>query len=325
MKEDKKPLKLFSYYPELETIKEPLHKLSLSPSEKQTQYKSPLHALIHDDNPYLYSGYRKLPVDSYWRCFWSALTVHNDTGNIWTHFIPGMYFLYLAFKSSSELSDLNLNYEDRTVLIGYLLFAATTMFFSATYHTFRAHSHKVYNFCLECDLRGIVLLLCGANMLCISQTMKYFTFWRHFYHGVNFAFMIALCLWIPHMVKYRLSNQRTLYFAVYTVIGIFVWAHKSFVLLHEHHDSLPKIKNYIDHHHSGWSHFNSILANYLIAGGGLVIRGLKYPEKGFPYVFDIIGSSHQLFHVITAAGAIYTYHSLITLMRSGAFPHHNSY
>ncbi|KAL0478287.1 adiponectin receptor [Acrasis kona] len=311
----KKPLRLFSWYPELEHVKEPIDKLKLSPKEKETQYKSPLHALV---------GYRKMPVQSLSKCFWSSLTIHNDTGNIWTHLLPGLYFLYLAASTNRELADLELNYEDRAVLVGYLLFATVTWFFSAAYHTFRAHSVAAYNFCLMCDLRGIILLLCGANMLCISQTMKYFTFWRHFYHGINFTVLICLFLWIPHMVKHRLSKQRTLYFSIYTIIGLFAWCHKMYFLLHDNQHILPVIKNYVDHYHSGWAHLISILTTYAIAGAGMVIRNLKYPERGFPYVFDIICSSHQIFHVVTAFGAYFSYKGLIDLMRSGAFPHHSS-
>ena len=38
-----------------------------------------------------------------------------------------------------------------------------------------------------------------------------------------------------------------------------------------------------------------------LAGGMLYAR--KFPEKYFPHTFDIIGSSHQLFHICVVIGA----------------------
>src|SRR4051812_13770251 len=100
-----------------------------------------------------------MPVLSLSKCFRSALTLHNDTFNIWTHLLPGLYFFYLIFTANVEMEKMDVNLEDRFVFTGYLLFATVTMVMSAVYHTFRAHSDSAYHFCLACDLRGIVLLL----------------------------------------------------------------------------------------------------------------------------------------------------------------------
>ena len=249
----------------------------------------------------------------------SIFTFHNDTLNIWTHLVPGLYFAYLAFVTNAEMVRLNTKIEDRLVFVGYLVLATVTMLVSAGYHTWRSHSASVYHFCLACDLRGIVLLLYGANMLCISQAMKYFDFWRGFYNLLNFAFTVALSLWVPYMVKHRLSNQRTIYFTVFSFVAVMVWTHR-FALLFEHHHTLPQIKNYADHYESSWHHFYTLVISYACAGIGLVIRNLKYPERGFPFLFDIFGASHQLFHIITAIGAYLNYSTLIDLVRRGAFP-----
>lgn len=296
MEESKKhsssTIRFFRYYPELEHIKISVHMLKASDEEKKKHYKTPLHALLqvkffnimqltisrHDDNPYLYSGYRKMPVMSLSKCFWSAFTLHNDFANIWTHFIPALYFLYMIFTSYEEMGRLELHLEERIILIGYLIFASITMFLSAAYHTFRSHSESAYHFCLACDLRGIVLLLCGANMLCISQAMKYFQFWRQFYNILNFSVLLALSLWIPYMVKHRLGNQRTLYFAIYSFVALFVWTHRYF-LLASHHHLLPRMYNYADHYESGLHHLYTIIICYFLAGLGLIVRNLKYPGK----------------------------------------------
>jgi adiponectin receptor len=102
-----------------------------------------------------------MPVQSLSKCVRSIFTLHNDLLNIWTHLLPGIYFLYLALSFDSEMSKLAINLEDRIVFTGYLACATITMLLSAGYHTFRAHSDSAYHFCLACDLRGIVLLVSG--------------------------------------------------------------------------------------------------------------------------------------------------------------------
>lgn len=48
-------------------------------------FKSPLHGIMHRDNPYLINGYRKMPSENFIDCLMSIFSIHNETLNIWTH------------------------------------------------------------------------------------------------------------------------------------------------------------------------------------------------------------------------------------------------
>jgi hypothetical protein len=85
---DDPPLRFFRNYPTLENIDVPADVFQ-KPIEDRIHYKSFLHALMHDDTPFIHTGYRKMPINSIWRSFLSVFTIHNDTMNFWTHFIPG--------------------------------------------------------------------------------------------------------------------------------------------------------------------------------------------------------------------------------------------
>ena len=49
-----------------------------------------------------------------------------------------------------------------------------------------------------------------------------------------------------------------------------------------------------------------VLAPWLIGGfvyiGGALIYGFRIPERCFPYRFDLVGASHQIFHVAVLGG-----------------------
>jgi adiponectin receptor len=307
--DDTKPITIFSYYPELETI----HTLDCK--------KSDLHALAHDDNIYLKSGYRKLPVASFYRCIISMFTLHNDTCNIWTHFLPGLYFLYATYTTNLELIEWNVPLEDRIYFSFFSLCSAITMLVSAVYHVFRHRSVHVYHFCLTCDLRGIVLLLCGGNTLCIAMALKSYPHLRSIIQTINFISFTVLTMWISTCVKNRLGKQRTIYFALYSMLAAVSCITRPVLLtLSEKSQTLVNNSFYATYFDACYDHFSNLLIVYILFGGGLVLFALKFPERYFPYKFDLFGASHQLFHIFVVMGSYFALSTMMTMYKQGAFP-----
>jgi adiponectin receptor len=58
-------------------------------------------------------------------------------------------------------------------------------------------------------------------------------------------------------------------------------------------------------------------AGLYIFGAGLYV--LRWPERSFPRTFDILGSSHQLFHICVVVAAISHLYGM-----SKAFDHHHT-
>lgn len=312
------PLRFFRPYPHLEHINVPLEAFKFAYEERKKYYKSTLHALMHEDMPYISTGYRRMPINSLKRCLWSAFTIHNDTGNIWTHAIAGIIFLYMIRWVIEEPRVGS----DRAIFIMYLVCASITMLASAAYHVYRPHSEHAYHFCLSCDLRGILILVCGTNGLIQALGLKYFFFWKMVWLTLTLSLFVALYNWVPHMVRNRLTKRRTIYFASYALMGLIAWYQHRF-LLHYHRDkvpSFPALESFEDHHHVNWAILQALGVCYGTQAFGLLFRGLKIPERFFPRVFDIIGSSHQIFHVIVALGAYLNFVNIYNLRLQGAFP-----
>jgi predicted membrane channel-forming protein YqfA (hemolysin III family) len=81
-------------------------------------------------------------------------------------------------------------------------------------------------------------------------------------------------------------------------------------------------------------HFGSLLLMALFYLLGTALYVLRIPERYLPGQFDILGNSHQLFHILTVVGTIVHYLTVFELanhrMQSNAGPsfkrsiiHHN--
>lgn len=312
-------IKLFRKYPFLEEIKCP-YKPGTKESEEHFKSKTKLHMLMHDDNPYLFSGYRRLPVNSLINSFWSAFTLHNDTWNIWTHAIPIFYWIYVSITTDNTLKGMDkATWEDRLVFLFFSIGCLATMILSTMYHTWRMNSEYAYHLCLACDLRGILMTVAGGNLMSIYLMMRNLVFWRNVYITITLVSLLTLILWIPHMVKYRLTNQRTVYFAIYSFIGFVALLHCHFFLLDPNEPLHNGSLYYETQGKVSMDFIKLTMWVYFLTGLGLVVRNVKGPERFFPYIFDLHGSSHQIFHVICVASAVVNYVGSLNMYLKGAF------
>lgn len=309
------PIRFFRMYPELEEISAPQIARKMNEKEKRRFYPSTFHALVHDDNPWLLTGYRKLPVDCFKRCLSSVLTLHNDSVNIWSHLLGAMYLTWLWWSAWTEMVSLGTDLEDRIAFSLNLLGTVVTFLISATYHTLRAHSEFVYHFCLACDLRGICLMTAVGNAMTITLTMRFFPHWRTIYLTLNFIALVSLNLWIPRMVRLRLTHQRTLYFSLHAGMAAFCWLHRYLLTADPAYTGGFHLEEKVKLEQLG-----HLVLSYTFIGVALFIKVLHIPERWFPKIFDLFGASHQLFHVITTTGAIISHNYVMDMLRNGSFP-----
>lgn len=117
----------------------------------------------YDPNPFIHSGYRP-ESRSYHRSFASWLYCHNETGNIYSHLIPGILLLssqgilYEYIRTKHE----NLSNFDWSIVSLQLLTASICLLTSTTYHTLLNHSAAVAHRWLQLDYIGIIALILGA-------------------------------------------------------------------------------------------------------------------------------------------------------------------
>jgi len=236
--------------------------------------------LCHEcTNPrnYIIGGYRHGEITWRQSCC-SILSYHNETCNIWTHLVPGLFALYLLFKEVSA----------GNVVIAVYCLCMTAMFATSTlYHTFSCMDQKTTKLFLKMDLTGILILMWGSNLPIVTYGFVTYGFdseptIRRLYFGTGT--IVVFIAWSALM--------RNPYSAHSAILLLFVCAFSTVEILHEIiMFSAPPLTMRI------WL---QVFGTYLV---GACFYVSHMPERWAPGRFDYIGNSHQIWHLAVTLGA----------------------
>ncbi|EFP78692.2 uncharacterized protein PGTG_04648 [Puccinia graminis f. sp. tritici CRL 75-36-700-3] len=269
------------------------------------------------DNPYILTGYRpNLP--SMVACLKSIFGYfHNETVNIHTHLWGAVLFCLLIFSLSkpsqyipwgirslvdgTSLSS-SVTWKDTFVFGTFFLSGMSCLGFSALFHTFSCHSHKVCSTFGRLDYIGIVWLTVGSFYPSI-----YYGFFCHGKVIATYLIMIttlgAFATYTVVSPAYRSNSgrrDRTIMVIALGLSGIF--PSNTPGLFH-----MPI--------ELGCGGFLAQGQTYIL---GAVFYAERFPERLIPGKFDLMGSSHQIFHtlILMAAGMHY-----LSVLKAFKFAH----
>jgi len=234
-------------------------------------------------NKHILTGYRSQA--NRLNCLISVFNIHNETINIWTHMICLIYYVYILI----------INYNNNIIIKLYEIVSIICFAMSTCYHTYMPISHKNYLLLLKLDLFSIILNIVTSNIL-----IFYYWFWCYerirniymFFSGLYLGIGIIILLKIDIIKKY---NCILVYYSIYNV-GIII----SYIHIYNLTDGdVDKIIKY---------NFTDSMKYFLV---GFIIYTTKIPERLFPRKFDIIGNSHQLWHVFSSFGIYYFHEEII--------------
>jgi len=171
---------------------------------------------------------------------------------------------------------------------------------SATFHLFSAYSRNINRFMSRLDYAGISLLIAGS-----SYPLNYYFFYCHegkvyieliwtYLTGITVCALVVFCVSLSEKFQARgYRKGRGLCFLALGLMGV-----------------IPAI-------HAAWSHWELaqffIKPTYFVMGMGacyiigVMIYIARFPEKYFPGKFDLLGSSHNIWHFFVLAAAISHY------------------
>lgn len=115
------------------------------------------------DNPSIHTHFRP-STSSYKDCLRSCLYTHNETGNIYTHFLATIWMIFLPlflYPYARELYP-TADIDDWIVLGLFFLGGVSCFAFSTVYHVFSSHSSAVHDVWLRLDLAGISTVTAGC-------------------------------------------------------------------------------------------------------------------------------------------------------------------
>jgi adiponectin receptor len=225
----------------------------------------------------VFTSYRK-PCNCAASCVLSLTTSHNELVNAWTHI-----FGFFAALGCLLTTLYNASYERVGETAVLSLFAAGGMFMfisSAIYHTFCCHSDRGSQTVQCMDWLGIAVFTFVSNLV-----VSYFEIFVNGYNTMFYVFT-AMNFILATFSYYVTCSALTTTYIFRTSISM-MYALGSLVAWIIGYALTGKVND----------HLVPILGMYLCFGT-VVFCLLDFPEAFFPKgTFDIIGASHQIFHV----------------------------
>ena len=240
----------------------------------------------HFHELFILRGYRH-PKSSALQCVLSVFDATNETLNFWTHFLPSIYFLWVLKGLAQTLDARHDPYT--WPLLGYVSVCCVFPLASAVAHTFNTMSHKARHICFFLDYSALSVFTLGVATayraysfpfrLCDTWYGRYFV-WGAVVNSV-------LCTTLACETRFmRPSLLRKI-----LRLGAFALPYV--------YDSAPLLFRLVfcdaDECRLASSYFHTRQFVFAFLAAFLYVTHL--PERFYPGQFDIVGHSHQLFHV----------------------------
>merc|ERR1712150_244934 len=251
------------------------------------------------------SGYRRKL--SYSACVVSCFFLHNETFNIWSHFIGFVIFFYFLiatiFYPPPTVSTL-----DMAPITLQLITYQICMISSALFHTFSCHSEKTHRSWQATDHFGIIWAMFGTFVPFLCQAFECHFEYKMFHLGVV-CVMIALVLssrYSKTIARFTMHDsvaspksgglqlKITLIVACYFVVPLCHW-----MWLHGGLQNQLVVKK-----------LQEVILPWGLGAFGFIFYLTRYPEKLWRKsgIFDIFGASHQVWHVMIFLGMFCWYY-----------------
>jgi predicted membrane channel-forming protein YqfA (hemolysin III family) len=251
-------------------------------------------------NSFILNGYRH--GLSWSECIWSFFLFHNETLNIWTHFVGfalfTSYFLrdFISSRYHHNLFS-NANMDDYFMLLFYVLSIISCMIASTMLHLLSGCSAKMYNSCLQLDFLGIVLATLASFFIGLHLLFKCDLYTKIFYQLV--IILLITIVIMHHVLKHDGNIDSTGFIAVVLAgfVPLFHWV-------------------YVNEYNSHVAYFfSNTIMFYIIFGVGVFFFRTKIPERFAPGCFDYVGASHQLWHIFSLIAFYLWYNNSVELIK----------
>lgn len=245
------------------------------------------------DNHHIHTGYRPASF-SFLLSFQSLTYLHNETVNIYSHLLPALVAIPAAILLHRALKP---RYETATEadILAFGCFFAGAAFclgMSATYHTISNHSPLVARIGNALDYIGIVGLIVGSFIPSIYYGFYCMPDLQRFYWTMICTIGLG-CVTVSVLPQFRTPKWRPFRAAMFVGMGLSA----IFPVLHGLQIYGPGLMT------------RQIGLGWMLLQGGLYILGAgiyaaRVPERLRPGRFDIVGHSHQTFHVLVVCAAV---------------------
>uniref|UniRef100_A0A914C836 Progestin and adipoQ receptor family member 3 n=1 Tax=Acrobeloides nanus TaxID=290746 RepID=A0A914C836_9BILA len=205
------------------------------------------------------------------------------------------------------LPQLNGSFHDHLALTLSVFGAQVCMLFSTTYHTFGCCNAKLRNKWLRADVFGISAGLIGmylsgiyTSFYCFQEILRTYL--------ITLLLILATSIYIPtrdDFFQSKIWGNRIGYLHLSYIgliaFGLYPTAH--WISLHGGFEN-PHVMNW----------FPTIVILFALIGLAFLFYATLIPERFFPGYFDLVGSSHHLWHMLILSAMIYWHRSGINML-----------
>ncbi|KAH9610842.1 hypothetical protein KSS87_005289 [Heliosperma pusillum] len=275
------------------------------------------------DNEFIVKYYR---VEwSVKQAFLSLFQWHNETLNIWTHLLGFLLFVGLTVVNAAHVSEaLDLfgffrKFQDMTkthqgvdethpmeaaTRWPFYVYLSGSMFClvsSSICHLFCCHSHHLNMWLLRMDYSGITVMIITSFFPAMYYIFQCQPVWQIIYlSGISiFGGFTIVTLLFPGLSSGKCRAFRAILFVSMGLFGVIPAIHACVL-----NWSNPR-------RNLSLAYEGGMALSYLIGTGFYVSR---IPERWKPGWFDVVGHSHQIFHVFVVMGALTHYGAALVFM-----------
>ncbi|XP_072404876.1 LOW QUALITY PROTEIN: progestin and adipoQ receptor family member 4-like [Chiloscyllium punctatum] len=251
-------------------------------------------------NKYVLTGYR--PASPLGGCLRSLFYLHNELGNIYTHGIPLLFFLFLL--------PLAIPWSQITVpwlAVAHYMACVAPQLGSVLYHLFMNHEGgaAIYHTLLTLDMCGICIVnTLGALPIIYCTLLCYPTV-----RSVALLLYILLSSYVIYCAVGAQSNITRLQSFAWQACYRFLFFYLRYMEVGA--GSPTSLRNYL------------VMDALAILGGFINI--VRVPERWMPGKFDYCCNSHQIMHVLVVASILYLHWGVVDdlawISRSPCLPH----
>ena len=246
-------------------------------------------------------------------CFKSMFRLHNETWNIWTHFVGFLFFVTLVtgvyiFEDYitgwfEDVTITDLPPYDQLMLSFFFGGAITCLMCSTLFHIVHNHSKHVNVIFSRLDYSGIAFLITGSSIPAYYYGFYCASIAKYVHIGIILALCIV-CVSVSMMNKFHTPKFRSTRYIVFVAFGLY--------------GVVPGVHIYLRDGYALASHAYALWGILFMAAlyiGGGALYAMRIPERFWPGKFDVWASSHQLFHVCVVMGSLAHYNALLTMIR----------
>jgi predicted membrane channel-forming protein YqfA (hemolysin III family) len=298
-----------SWINQVKTLHEPMNLIHLPKRKKcsaarqvektwltRSRFRFRFYKLTYDDvpdflrdNEFIMSRYR--PHMAWKEVLGSFFSIHNETGNIWSHFLFAILFLgfiiWFAIDGSPSVSMCSSNVSKWPgIMYAASIFINMNLSWWAhlTWPIGPPYSLNAWRF----DYLGIITCIFG-HYCTISFYLFQYGVWYMVAAGIG-AITLTCFVWTEQFGSTAFPRvYRSVAFGIYGGSTIIPLLHSSIVYAHV-------TSSYF------WWGQACLALDIALNMLGSVVFSMSFPERYFPHRFDVIGNSHNLMHICVASG-----------------------